>query len=129
MRLLLDTHVAIWALAESARLPASVADLVADPANDVFVSIASVWEIAIKRALGKRSAPPLSARDAVGRFGEVGFVLLPISAEHAAAVETLPPLHGDPFDRILVAQALAEMLRIVTHDAQVAAYDGSSIHW
>lgn len=129
MRLLLNTHVAIWAVADSRRLPSSIEDMIADPANDVHVSVVTVWEIAIKKALGKRGAPPFSGRDAIHFFADLGFGMLAITAEHAASVEHLPLLHTDPFDRLLIAQAMTEPLSLVTHDVQVAAYGGPVIHW
>ena len=127
MKLLLDTHVAIWAVAYSPRLPTTVTDLIRDTGNEIFVSVVTVWEIAIKRALGKRSAPHFSAAQAVGYFRGSGYRLLDVSAEHAVGVESLPHLHADPFDRLLVAQAMAEPLRLLTRDAKVAAYSDSII--
>ncbi|MGI9168862.1 MAG: type II toxin-antitoxin system VapC family toxin [Caulobacteraceae bacterium] len=129
MRLLLDTHVALWAIAKRLRLPVAVRDMIGDPANDVVVSAVSVWEIAIKHALarGRPSDMPISGADALAYFLEAGFELLDVSADHAAAVERLPPLHGDPFDRLLVAQALSEPLRLVTHDARLAAHSDTAI--
>lgn len=129
MRLLLDTHVAIWALTEPEILPSRVRDLIADADNAIYVSAASVWEIAITFALGKPSAPPFSGTDAVRYFREAGYLMLPISVAHAAAVEDLPPIHSDPFDRLIVAQALAEPLRLVTRDSNVARYSDTVIAW
>lgn len=129
MRLLLDTHVAIWALVSPDLIPDRIADLIADPENDIYVSAASIWEIGIKFALGKPSAPPFSARDAISYFTEAGFISLPVIAAHAAAVEELPPIHADPFDRILIAQAFSEPLRLISHDAKVAAYGTAVISW
>lgn len=128
MRLLLDTHVAIWALASPDLLTTRIAGLIADPANDVFVSAASVWEIAIKHALGRATgAPPFGGSQAVEYFRDAGYLTLPVSAEHAALVETLPPHHADPFDRLLVAQALHEPMRLVTGDPVVARYSETII--
>jgi PIN domain nuclease of toxin-antitoxin system len=124
MRLLLDTHVALWAVAADSRLPAKARDLILDPDNMIHVSAASVWEIAIKHALA-RGGPndmPVSGQEALGYFEAAGYVLLPISPRHAAGVEALPLLHADPFDRLLIAQALAEPLRLVTHDQAIARY-------
>lgn len=126
MRLLLDTHVALWAIADSPKLPAAGRELIAAAENEVLVSAASVWEIAIKHALG-RGDMPISGEVALGWFRQAGYRLLPIQPEHAARVEKLPPHHQDPFDRLLVAQALAEPLRLLTHDRQVAAYSDSVI--
>lgn len=124
MRLLLDTHIALWALADDQRLGKEARDLISDPANVVHVSAASVWEIAIKHSL-RRGAVPFSGSDAMRHFSEAGYDWLPISPAHAAAVESLPPLHGDPFDRLLVAQALTEPLRLLTRDPLVAGYSDS----
>ena len=124
MNLLLDTHVALWAIGEPAHLPVTIRALIADPANEIFVSAASLWEIAIKHALarGGVGAMPLSAEVALTFFSGAGYAILSVSARHAVAVEKLPGLHGDPFDRLLVAQAFEEPLRLITHDAAVAAY-------
>lgn len=129
MNLLLDTHVALWAITADPRLPPDIQDLIADPDNSVVVSAASVWEISIKHALarGRPNDMPISGTQAVGYFRAAGYGLLNISAEHAAAVETLPALHADPFDRLLVAQALTEPLRLVTRDPNVAAYSETII--
>jgi PIN domain nuclease of toxin-antitoxin system len=124
MQLLLDTHVALWALADDPRLPARGRALIGDPRNLVTVSAASVWEISIKHSL-QRGDMPVSGEQALRWFREAGFALLPITPEHAAAVEQLPRLHADPFDRLLVAQALSEPLHLLTHDAAVARYSSS----
>lgn len=129
MRLLLDTHVAIWALVSPEVMPEAIRDLIADPSNDVHVSAASVWEIAIKHSTARRGAPPFSGAQAIEYFAQAGYTLLSVSPEHAAGVEALPPLHEDPFDRLLIAQALAEPLRLVSHDAMVAAYGSAIIHF
>ena len=124
MRLLLDTHVALWAVVDDPRLPAHAAALIADLTNEVFVSVASLWEIAIKHALA-RGGPndmPLSAQEALGYFRGAGYELLDIASAHAVAVEALPMLHADPFDRMLVAQALTVPLRLLTRDVRVARY-------
>lgn len=129
MRLLLDTHVAIWALVSPELIPDRLASLIADADNEIYVSAASIWEIGIKFALGKPSAPPFSAKDAIAYFAEAGFLSLPVIATHAAAVEELPPLHTDPFDRLLIAQAVTEPLRLISHDAKVAAYGSMVLSW
>lgn len=129
MRLLLDTHIALWAILDSPLLSARARELIEDPGNQIIVSAATIWEIAIKRSLARGSPNdmPISAQEAIGYFSEAGFELLDISVTHAAGVESLPPLHGDPFDRILVAQALATPLRLITHDIKVAAYSDLAI--
>ncbi len=128
MRLLLDTHIAIWALVRPARLGEAGRALLANPDNDVFVSVVSVWEIAIKHVLGARGGSlPFSGTQAIELFSKAGFPLLDVRAEHAAMTEALPRLHTDPFDRLLVAQALAEPMRLVTADATVAGYSDTVI--
>ena len=117
MRLLLDTHLLLWALGAPSKLPTRARSLVAK--GDVYVSAASIWEISIKSALGKLTADP---REVLAALGPAGFIELPINGEHAARVLDLPPIHRDPFDRLLVAQALAEPMRLVTNDAVLAGY-------
>jgi PIN domain nuclease of toxin-antitoxin system len=121
VRLLLDTHIALWALLDDKRLPERGRELIADESNSISVSAASVWEIAIKHAL-KRADMPVSGAQALSWFRRAGYSLLDVKPEHAAAVENLPSLHADPFDRLLVAQALTEPLHLITHDAAVASY-------
>lgn len=119
MRLLLDTHAAVWLLGNDARLSERAVDHFADDSNDVLLSAAVVWEVALKRSLGKLDAPT----DMVNQLAGVGVRPLPITLEHAAAVETLPPHHRDPFDRILVAQAFSERAAIISRDEQLRRYD------
>ena len=121
MRLLLDTQIILWALTDAARLGATARGLIGDPANEVYVSTASIWEIAIKNALG-RGDMPVSGTRAAELCRLAGYRELPIAWRHAACVDALPPIHGDPFDRILVAQAEAEPLRLLSRDATVAKY-------
>ena len=131
MRLLLDTHVAIWVIAKTSILPRAIIALITNPSNTVWVSAVSVAEIAIKSALSRSGlgAMPYSASEAITRFEATGFELLSLSPGHALALEGLPPIHRDPFDRLLVAQALDEPMRLVTRDAQVAAYSQTFIHF
>lgn len=126
MRLLLDTHVALWAIIDSPKLSEVARRLISDQRNTVFVSAVSVWEIAIKHALA-RSVMPVSGSEASSAFRLAGYQLLDISAEHAAGVERLPTHHADPFDRLLVSQALAEPLRLLTRDAVLLAYSDTII--
>lgn len=126
MNLLLDTHVALWAIADSPELPQAARELILSPRTNVWISAASVWEISIKHALG-RGDMPVSGQDAVGYFRESGYRFLPVEPEHAVAVEDLPAHHQDPFDRILVAQALSEPMRLMTHDPLVALYSDTVI--
>lgn len=129
MNLLVDTHVAIWSVADSARIPLRIRALLADGENRAHVSPVSIWEIAVKHRLGKPSAPAFNGRDATRFFAEAGFRTLPLTEAHAAAVDDLPSLHGDPFDRLLIAQALSEPMRFITGDRQLAAYSDTVIWW
>ena len=126
MRLLLDTHVALWAITNSPRLGAHARSLILDAANSVYVSTASVWEITIKHMLG-RGDMPVSGTQAAAHFQAAGYIELPIVNAHIALLDTLPPHHADPFDRILLAQALAEPLRLLTHDEMLRRYSDSVI--
>ncbi len=115
MRLLLDTHIALWAIVDSPKLTAAARTLILSPTNRLYVSAATIWEISIKHGLG-RGNMPISGSQASAYFDEAGYLSLPITAEHASFVETLAPHHADPFDRLIVAQALAEPMRLMTHD-------------
>ncbi len=126
MNLLLDTHIALWALVDDPRLSSRARDLILDPENTVSVSAVSVWEIAIKHALGKGNMP-VSGAEALAWFRSSDFAVIDIGADAAADVERLPFLHGDPFDRLLVAQAARLGLRLMTHDAAVARYGDTII--
>jgi PIN domain nuclease of toxin-antitoxin system len=121
MRLLLDTHVLLWALGEPARLDAGTRALLEDTANEVLFSAASIWEIAIKAGLG-RADFAVRPEQIVRAARETGFVELPISAAAAARVVDLPLHHRDPFDRLLVAQAMAEPMRLYTADPLLPPY-------
>lgn len=121
MNLLLDTHIALWALTGSPRLTAVARGIILDPANDVWFSAATIWEIAIKHSL-VREDMPISGLKASKLFVEAGYMQLPVTAAHAAATEELPPHHADPFDRILVAQSVVESMRLLTHDRQLLQY-------
>ncbi|HXQ15608.1 MAG TPA: type II toxin-antitoxin system VapC family toxin [Caulobacteraceae bacterium] len=124
MRLLLDTHVALWAVRNAPQLSPRARSLIADFDNPIYVSVVSLWEIAIKFALrkGRPSDMPVSAEYAFEIFERAGYELLPILPQHALAVANLPAARTDPFDRMLIAQARAEPLRLLTSDAAVAAY-------
>lgn len=119
MRLLLDTHILLWWLSDDPTLPPRAGELIADSRNPIFVSPMSLWEIAIKSQLGKLRADIDEVRTAALQSG---FQPLPFTLDHAAAVARLPPHHRDPFDRGLLAQALVEPLRVLTHDETLAAY-------
>ena len=118
MRLLLDTHVLLWWRDDSPRLSARSRAEIGDPSNEVLVSTATLWEIVIKRALGKLSFPD----DLEDVIREESFGIIPITFQHLRRVELLPELHRDPFDRMLVAQALTEGTPLVTNDRAVLAY-------
>jgi PIN domain nuclease of toxin-antitoxin system len=126
VKLLLDTHIALWAVSDDPRLSPKARELIAIPRNLIWVSAVSIWEIAIKHSLG-RGDMPISGAEALEYFRQSGYRMLPVSPEHAAAVEALPPHHQDPFDRLLVAQSLAEPLRLLTHDTTVARYSDTVI--
>lgn len=126
MNLLLDTHVVLWAITDSPKLPQKARELIQSPKTAIWISAATVWEIAIKHALG-RGDMPVSSQAAMRYFRESGYRLLPIEAEHVVAVEELVAHHQDPFDRILVAQALVEPMRLMTHDPMVALYSDTII--
>jgi PIN domain nuclease of toxin-antitoxin system len=126
MRLLLDTHMLLWALADDRRLPQPARKLIEDTDNEVWVSAVSVWEVSIKHSLW-RGDMPISGAQALRYCQDAGYSMLAILPAHAAAVEALPALHADPFDRMLVAQALHEPLRLLTHDEVLARYSDSVI--
>jgi PIN domain nuclease of toxin-antitoxin system len=121
LRILLDTHLVLWALNDSRRLGKQAIALL--QRSDVWVSAASVWEVSIKASLGKLKADPESVLRAIE---PAGYLLLPITAEHAARVFTLGMHHQDPFDRLLVAQAQMEAMMLLTNDEVLEAY-GSSV--
>lgn len=126
MNFLLDTHVALWAITDSPKLAKKARELIESPKSSVWISAATIWEIAIKHSLGRREMP-VSSQDALRYFRESGYWFLPIEPEHAVAVDDLPAHHADPFDRILVAQALVEPMRLITHDPMVARYGNTII--
>ena len=118
MRLLLDAHVLLWWLADDPSLGEATRTLIADPANEILVSAATVWEIAITRALGKLEAPA----DLVAALGGSGFVEVPVTAADGERAGSLAPHHRDPFDRMLVAQAARLDATVVTRDPVFARY-------
>ena len=123
MKLLLDTHLLLWVAEPSKRLSADTRELIDDPDNEPVFSAASIWEVAIKGSLGRkefRADPRLLRRSLLDN----GYPELLIDSKHAAAVGDLPPIHRDPFDRILVAQSIVEGIVLLTHDPIVAQYGG-----
>lgn len=123
MKLLLDTHVLLWAAGEPARLSASARRLINDADNEPLFSVASLWEIAIKRGLGRKDFQ-VDARLLRRGLLDNGYSELPIMSGHVVAVEDLPAIHKDPFDRLLVAQATVEGITLLTLDLVVARYPG-----
>jgi PIN domain nuclease of toxin-antitoxin system len=119
MRLLLDTHVLLWWLANNPRLSAYARTVIADSDNQVFVSAVSSWEIEIKRAIGKLEAP----EDLLGAIAANDFERLDIKIEHSLRLRELPLHHNDPFDRMLIAQALYEDLTLLSGDKKIALYE------
>ena len=123
MRLLLDTQILLWAVSHPDRLSAAARALLTNIDNDLLFSPASLWEVVIKNALGRddfRVEPRILRRGLLDN----GYAELPITSEHAVNIESLPPLHKDPFDRILLAQAFTEGITLLTSDVQVARYGG-----
>jgi PIN domain nuclease of toxin-antitoxin system len=118
MRLLLDTHIFLWAVSDDKRLTKEARSIIRS-AQGVYVSAASIWEISIKAALGKIDADPT---ELIAAIGDAGFVSLPVHVEHAAQVKSLILHHADPFDRMLVAQAVHEPLHLLTADRLLVAY-------
>ena len=118
MNLLLDTHTVLWWLSDDPGLSDGARAAIADPENTIFLSVVVVWEIRIKQSLGKLELPA-DFRQALDREH---FAELPVTAEHAHALAELPPVHRDPFDRMLVAQARIERLTIVTRDSAMEEY-------
>lgn len=123
MKLLLDTHLLLWAAGMPERLSAPARAIIEARDSELFFSVASLWEIAIKRGLGRTDFqvdPRLLRRGLLDN----GYSELPIASEHAVAIDSLPPLHRDPFDRLLVAQATVEGIALLTSDSLVAQYPG-----
>ncbi len=123
MRLLVDTHVFLWWCADDRRLGAAERSALREEVNEVYLSAASVWEMNIKEALGRLRMPERVSAAAL----RLGFEPLPVTFEHAEATSRLPPLHRDPFDRMLVAQARVESLTLVTRDPSIRSYSGLAL--
>ena len=121
MRMLLDTCALLWFLRDDAELSESAAAAIENPANEVFVSVVSIWEIAIKASLGKIKVPYDFENGLEEKLTQDGFSLLPVNYRHAAGVFSLPRVHADPFDRLLITQCRAEKLIAVTNDAHWSA--------
>ena len=119
MRFLLDTHILLWWLGDDERLSVEVREVIGNSENFIFVSAATVWEMSIKKSLGKLSVP----NDLLDKLKENNFDILNITAVHGLRVEDLPHHHKDPFDRMLIAQALVEELTLISGDAKLKLYD------
>lgn len=121
MRLLPDTHMLVWSASAPLRLPNGARRLLEDPSNEVVFSVASIWEVAIKAGLGRKD---FNVDSRLLRRGllDNGWEELPIRGQHAVAVSALPPIHKDPFDRILIAQAMVEEMTLLTVDPLVTRY-------
>lgn len=124
MKLLLDTHLLLWTAEHSRRLSPTARKLINDSSNELFFSAASVWEISIKQGLGRRDDFHADARLLRRGLLDNGYIELPVASEHVVAIDALPLLHKDPFDRILVAQATVEGITLLTTDSIVARYPG-----
>lgn len=122
MRRLLDSHTLIWSVDQQQRLGAQAHAAISDPANEVLLSAAIIWEIAIKVGLGKLSLTMPYRQWMTQAIGDLGVTILPITVEYADVQAGLPDHHGDPFDRLLVAQAMVEQVAIVSIDAAFDAY-------
>jgi PIN domain nuclease of toxin-antitoxin system len=124
VRLLLDTQIAVWAAMDDRRLGDQARAAIEKHSHMPAISVATLWEIAIKFALGtrRRDPMPFSGTDAKAAFESAGYLILPVTAAHAAAIDGLPPLHGDPFDRMLVAQAKVEGMTLLTRDERLGEY-------
>ena len=128
MKLLLDTQLLLWAAGQVEKLPIAALGLIEDPRNELLFSAASLWEITIKRGLGRedfRVDPHLLRRGLLDN----GYAELPVTGVHALAVDTLPPIHKDPFDRMLIAQARVEDMSLVTCDALIQSYPSVRAVW
>lgn len=123
MKLILDTHVVLWWLDDPLLLSLDARQAISDPDHEVFVSAVVCWEIAIKRAISKLTAPP----NLLDQLDRCGFQNLDVTSQHALQTETLPAIHRDPFDRMLIAQALIEGATLVTRDPAILAYGTPTI--
>ncbi len=127
MTYLIDTQTLLWALEESPRLSRKARSLMVDPANTLMVSIASLWEIAIKVSIGKLDlAQPL--REIINKLPEADIAILPVEPQHTLVVECLPLIHRDPFDRMIIAQAMAETFEVISSDEVFPQYP-VAVHW
>ena len=128
MKLLLDTHAFLWWIMDDPKLSPQAADAIQDSDNDIYVSVASAWEIAIKAGLGKLKLPDTPKRFVPRQIAANNFLVLPINLDHGLAVQDLPLHHRDPFDRLLVTQSQIEKMPIVTDDGLIKRY-GVKVLW
>jgi len=122
MNALLDTHAFLWWIADDPRLSETARGFIADGTNDVYLSVVSAWEIVVKAAVGRIELPETASQFIPRHVTQNGFEILPIRFTHALAVADLPPVHRDPFDRLLIAQAISEGLAILTGDSEIEKY-------
>ena len=127
MRYLLDTHVLLWFLAGSPQLPDTLRTLLQDPDQQLYASLISFWEMALKLQIGKLTLPE-SLADIFAKTQQVQIEILPLKSQHILALQQLPLHHRDPFDRILLAQCQSESLTLMSRDEKLAAY-GIPLHW
>ncbi|HKY55500.1 MAG TPA: type II toxin-antitoxin system VapC family toxin [Anaerolineales bacterium] len=123
MKLLLDTHTFLWWNTEDPQLSARAREMIANGQNEIFLSVASVWEISIKTAKGKLILPEVPAHYILSRIGLYRFQPLPVHVSHAVRVYDLPRHHDDPFDRLLVAQSQVESIPLISTDAEIRKYE------
>lgn len=128
MKFLLDTPIVLWAAAGNAALPDEARAIIEDERNTLYFGVASLWEITIKSALG-RDDFRVDARVLRRGLLDAGYEALPIEAQHVLEVASLPPLHKDPFDRLLIGQAIAEGIVLLTHDDQIRQYDFAPVRY
>jgi PIN domain nuclease of toxin-antitoxin system len=122
VKLLLDTHTFLWSVGDDPRLSATARQNISDPSNDLFVSIASLWEATVKITIGKMRVPGDSIDYLLPRATQTGVTTLPILSMHLQQLQKLPMLHRDPFDRILIAQSMVEKMVVVSVDSQLRQY-------
>jgi PIN domain nuclease of toxin-antitoxin system len=129
VRLLLDTHAAIWTLVKPSLIPQSIAQKIDEDPDDVYISSVTIFEIATKFKLNRSDSPPFNGAEALRFFEEMHFQFLPATPQHAAMVDGLELFHRDPFDRLLIAQAISEPMYLVSSDPKIALYDCPRIPW
>lgn len=127
MNILLDTHFLIWAIGDTKKLHKSERDILMDSQNGVFVSVVSVWEVSIKSAIGKMEMKPERVVTLPEDIQNAGFEVLPLEAPEAATFHCLPRLHKDPFDRMLVWQAISKGMHLMTRDKELSAYSSAGL--